>query len=189
MSQTKTAEHDSSLITLLPTDPQWKVWSDRRYVKYWCAVLLTMYINPTIANRNTLREQHPELYQTYLDRMSVLFSRSLKRKSLQVVPEENPSDRKKDRCVDLFAVVRFASEVGWDARGLLVAKVLMPNSEPDVDQELDGISTSLSNTFTRYGALVQLLQLAIDKPNEFNSLCQKADSRQPLQQVRSARAC
>lgn len=185
MSTNRSPEQLALLTELQPTDKQWTHWRERRYIKYWCAVLLTMRIHPTVENLAKLREHCPEDYETYKERQTVLLRRRLKRKGLQAVQDTKPVHKPSDERVDLYAVARFAAEIGWDKDRYLVQKILVTNASSSSESNIDVNKTGQRNTFIRYTALVQLLRMALDTPSEFSDLCKRVDQRLNSKQKRS----
>lgn len=55
--------------------PRWAHWKQRKYARVWCAVLLTMNIEPSRKNRDDLKLLHPLLYLEYKDRIAIAKAR------------------------------------------------------------------------------------------------------------------
>lgn len=185
MATNRSPEQLALLTEMRPTDKQWNQWRERRYIKYWCAVLLTMRIHPDGKSRAKLREHFPEDYEIYKDRLTVLLRRRLRRKSLRAVEETRPVDKASDERVDLCAVARFAAEIGWDEDRYLVQMILTTNASSSSESNVDVNTLGQRNTFIRYTALVQLLRMALDAPSEFSELCKRVDQRLNSKQKRS----
>lgn len=185
MATNRSPEQLALLTEMRPTDKQWNQWRERRYIKYWCAVLLTMRIHPDGKSRAKLREHFPEDYEIYKERLTVLLRRRLRRKSLRAVADTKPADKASDERVDLHAVARFAAEIGWDGDGYLVQKVLATNASSSGESNADINTPGQRNTFIRYAALVELLRMALDTPSEFSALCKRVDQRLNSKQKRS----
>lgn len=103
---------DGALDSLAFMRPRWDNWKQRKYARAWCAVLLTLNIEPTDLNRKILEEFHGALYQTYQDRVSVIRARL----NMDIFPVEEhfaAGALPAEQIFELEDCVVFGKSLGW----------------------------------------------------------------------------
>lgn len=185
---TKDTETESiSLESMKPADAQWKKWREARNVRYWYAAMLSLQLQPTVANRTKLSDHFPEVYEQYKHRLDILLKRRRTRKSLRPVGEQVPVGEPRNEYVDLQAVAKFAVEVEWDGSATFAKSIAPPAAVKTLDgltslritdvefeNQVAELGIGQQRTFVRYAALIKLLRMAIETPAEFDSIRKKS---------------
>lgn len=107
-----TVEIDGQSIEINTLRPRWENWKQRKYARAWCAVLLTLNIEPSIKNRKVLKEFHPSVHQDYLDRVNVVRARI----GMDIFAIEDHCAEGKlpaEKMLELVDIVPFAKELNW----------------------------------------------------------------------------
>jgi hypothetical protein len=176
MPTKESAPNVPTVESMQPNDLRWKFWCDARNVPYWRAALLTLNIEPSPRNKKILKTYYKDVDEEAENRIEAMLKRRLTYPALRSVGTKKTDDRPRNEFVSLPGVAKFATEVNWSGSGQLARRVF-PKVTADVDQEADELSVGTRNTYVRYAALVELLRLAIDKPNELGALRESAANR------------
>ena len=187
-----------SLESMKPTDAQWKKWREARNVRYWFAAMLSVQVEPTVANRTALSHHFPEVYKQYKYRLEVLLKRRRTRKSLGPVGKQVPNCGPLNEYVDLQAVAKFAVEIEWDG-STTFAKYLAPSpavktldgltslriTDVEFEKQANELGIGQKRTFVRYAALIKLLRMAIETPAEFERIRKESLGRRNTASMQS----
>lgn len=178
-----------SLESLRPSEDQWKTWREGRNVFYWYAAMLTLQIQPSVANRGLLKEHFPEIYAEYRRRLTVMRRRSRSYKEIQPVGGFDRDTLPSNLIVALPGVAKLAGELGWDSDGVFANRVIPPKKvtsfngarliieKANHQREVEGLGVGQQRTLVRYAALAELVRMAVDSPDEFKTLKQAVFKR------------
>ncbi len=97
-----------------PQSADWRHWRQRGYCRLWQAAMLTMNLEPTIANRRTLLAKSPDAYYAeFLRRKEVLTVRYGFDDRLTPLNHPREGELPGDRYVELAKIIVLAKEIGW----------------------------------------------------------------------------
>ncbi|MFP3801798.1 hypothetical protein [Paraburkholderia sp. SIMBA_027] len=144
-----------------PSLPDWRHWRESGGQRMWQAVLLSLNVNATAKDRDSLKVNDPAKYAEYERRCKVAIARYGVHEQLPAIAHPMSGRMIRERYVLFDRFLAFARDVGWDGleafeRGLGFAPVAA------LSDSTVGMSTEITKGWrydrVRMGALLKLLE-------------------------------
>jgi hypothetical protein len=95
-------------------NPRWSHWYQRRLVRVWMAVMLSLNYEPSKGSRAALKRTHPDKYQDYLDRRDIATALAGQIDELGVFSDHvREGEGAGAQYIELADFYRFAASNGW----------------------------------------------------------------------------
>lgn len=160
---------ESGTHVYFPDQPDWNYWKQREGCRLWCAVLLSMNIEPSVASREALRVGDPDKYKNYKKRLKIVNANC--RAGSVIPPVEHPLSgiKPSERWVLVSDVLKFGIVANWPDiyifdRGLTNGSIesgetLEIDSKNTVeDFVFDDLPKGERYSILRFGALLKLVE-------------------------------
>ena len=187
-----------NLVSMQPTPTQWRKFREGRNARYWYAAMLSLQIFPNAKNKEVLKHQHPKVYLEYETRLAILLKRRVSYGAIRQVGKGVDTLTPPNQYVSIPGVATLACELGWDSADEF-SKLVSP---PQSARTLDGLSTLRVSDLefekqsqgmgrgeqlktVRYAALVHLLRMAIDSPENFKNVREETLGRRKIASTQS----
>lgn len=178
MNATKTAKKKppviptaqaSEAVAPTPLRPDWDFWRRRGYCRIWKAALLSLNIEPSNANRKTLKASHAAMFSEYEKRKEIMAINRGLHPRLPAVPHVREGRALTEKYVSLESLLALAIEQKWASlrefeSGLREgaggeSRVHTPMLDEDEDEPED-ISSSKGSRYAhqRLGAALELIE-------------------------------
>lgn len=160
-------ESDNTTPEFQLEPPDWEFWRQRGACRIWQAVLLSINVEPTKANRDLLPTRGSQSNDEYVRRREIVNVQYGIHQLLPTMEHPRAGKSGSGRYIALPKLLEFAKEIGWRGirdfeNGLSRSTVRIPTGEDvEVNQEFEDLSKGERYTLVRMGALLSLLERCI----------------------------
>lgn len=163
------AEEDGAHV-YLPDQPDWDFWKQRNGCRLWCAVLLSMNIEPSVSAREELRDRAPDKYQQYKKRLKIVNGACHLNSTIPPVEHPLSGAKSTERFVRVTDILKFGLAANWLDVSIFNDGMTNDSSIPsgaskiikesDVKEIVfDDLQKGEKYSVLRFGALLQLVEI------------------------------
>ena len=162
------AKSDKTSLELQPERPDWEFWRQRGACRIWEAVLLSLNVEPTKANRDQLLSSGSQSGDEYERRREIVNVQYGVHPLLPTMEHARAGKVGSGRYISLLKLLEFAKEIGWrDTRdfenGLSRSTVHLPGGQiVEVEQEVDDLPKGERYMLVRMGALITIFERCLN---------------------------